>query len=197
MAGCVLLAASLIVMAASIVPAAESRRWTFDGDPVGEVPHGWEAVAGRWEVRLEADGRNRVLVRADPSLPGVEVPVILAPTASVRDVRAAVKIKRTDRGAFETMGLIVRWQDPGTMIIIRTDGAPGRIWLERVRGGRRSLQAGYFVPVRRHRWNHLRVEARGDWLNLFFNGKFLGGLRDEDPGPGRIDGRPRRARPLG
>jgi hypothetical protein len=88
--------------------------------------------------------------------------------------------------ALTTMGLIVRWKDAGSMTIVRVDGTPGRVWLERLQGGGRSLRAGYIVPLRPGRWNILRVTARGNWLNLFLNGKFLGGLREDDPVSGRV-----------
>src|SRR3990172_2157729 len=72
------------------------------------------------------------------------------------------------------------------MTIVRVHGAPGRVWLERLQGGERSLRAGYIVPLHPDRWNTVRVTARGDWLNLFLNGVFLGGVREDDPVPGRI-----------
>jgi hypothetical protein len=90
-------------------------------------------------------------------------------------------------GTFETMGLVVRWQDPKSMLIVRLDGTPGWIWIERVQDGRRSLRAGYSIdPLAPGRWHVLRVVARRDWLNLFFDGQFLGGVRDDDPAPGRV-----------
>lgn len=110
----------------------------------------------------------------------------LAPTPPVRDLRATGKIKPVGNGGFETMGMVLRWQDPGTMLIVRVDGTPGRVSLERVQGGQRSLQAGYVAPLRRGRWNIIRVAAQDDRLNLFLNGKFLGGVREDDPVPGRV-----------
>lgn len=56
----------------------------------------------------------------------------------------------------------------------------------RCQGGRRSLRAGYIAPLRRGRWNIIRVAAQDDRLNLFLNGKFLGGVREDDPVPGRV-----------
>lgn len=183
-AGIVLAVAAIAV--ASPLSSGESGLWTFNEDPLGEPPRGWEVVSGVWQVRLAEDGRNRVLVQTGPPLPGFDLPAILAPTPKVRDLRAAVKVKPTGSGAFETMGLILRWRDPGTMTVVRVDGTPGRVWLERLQGGRRSLRAGYITPVHGDRWNILRVTAQGDWLNLFLNGQFLGGVREDDPVPGRV-----------
>jgi len=89
--------------------------------------------------------------------------------------------------ASETIGLLLRWQDPTTMLIVRVDGTRRWIWVERVQDGWRSVRAGYSIDTRAPgMWNVLRVTARREWLNLFFNGKFLGSVRDDDPAPGRV-----------
>jgi len=36
-------------------PPAEPVRWSFDTDPVGEVPPGAVVFSGTWAVRAEAD----------------------------------------------------------------------------------------------------------------------------------------------
>ena len=182
-------AAVLIVWMGVVAPllsAGEWQQWTFQEDPTSEPPRGWEVLSGAWEVRAAANGDNRVLAQVGPPLPGLDLPAILAPMPPVRDLRATVKLKPVGVGAFKTMGLIIRWRDAGTLTILRVDGTPGRVWLERLQGGERSLRAGYIVPLYPDRWNTVRVTARGDWLNLFLNGVFLGGVREDDPVPGRI-----------
>jgi hypothetical protein len=171
---------------APLLSAGEWQQWTFQDDPTGEPPRGWEVLSGTWEVRPESSGNNRVLAQVGPPLPGLDLPAILAPVLPLRDLRATVRLKSIGAGVLRTMGLIVRWKDAGTMTIVRVDGTPGRVWLERLQGGERSLRAGYILPLRRGRWNILWVTARGDWLNLFFNGEFLGGVREDDPVPGRV-----------
>jgi hypothetical protein len=166
--------------------AGESHLWTFQEDSKGEPPRGWEVLSGEWKVTQEEDEQNRILVQVGPPLPGLDLPAILAPVPPLRDVRATVKLKPVGAGAFETMGLVLRWKDPGTMTIVRVDGTPGRVWLERMRTGEGRLRAGYILPLRRGQWNLLGVTARGDWLNLFLNGEFLGGVREDDPVPGRV-----------
>jgi hypothetical protein len=184
------MAAGIVLGLAVTAPAtpvsdAGPRAWTFAEDPVGEPPRGWEVLSGAWQVRLDEDGRNRVLVQVGPPLPGSDLPAILAPGPALRDVRAAVRIKTTGTGALETMGLILRWRDPGTMTVIRVEGTPGRVGLERVQEGRRLLRAGYIIPLHGDRWNILRITAQGDWINLFLNGRFLGGAREDEPVSGR------------
>lgn len=176
-----------VIAVAAIAWPAETHLWTFSEDVVGAVPRGWEALSGRWEVQREAAGTNRVLVQAGPSLPGLILPAILPPMTPVTDVDARVKVKATGTGTFETAALLLRWQDPGTMLSIRVDGTPGWIWIERAQEGRRSLRGGYGIdPVTPDRWHVLRVVARSEWLTLFLDGRFLGGMRDDDPAPGRV-----------
>jgi len=171
---------------ASVGLAGDANFWGFANDSVGTVPQGWEVLSGRWEIQAEPPGTNRALAQVGPPLPGFALPSILAPFPPVCDLRAAVKLKLTRTGGSETMGLILRQHDPGRMMIVRVEGSPGRVWVERVQESRWSLRAGYAVSVERDRWNLLRVAAQGDWLNLFFNGRFLGGVRDDDPVPGRV-----------
>jgi hypothetical protein len=72
------------------------------------------------------------------------------------------------------------------MLIVKVEGTPGRVWLECVKGRERSLRAGYVLRLERNRWNSLRVAAEESWLNLFLNGKLLGGVRNDDSVPGRV-----------
>jgi hypothetical protein len=180
------LLAVMTAVVATVWPA-ETRLWTFSADPVGAVPRGWEVLSGRWEVRAEVPGTNRILVQAGPSLPGLDLPTILTPAAAAVDLEASVRVKATGMGTFETMGILLRWQNPKTMLSVRMDGTPRWIWVERVQDGRRSLRAGYSIDsLAPGSWHVLRVVARREWLNLFFNGRFLGGVRDDDPAPGRV-----------
>ena len=180
------LLAVMIGIVATAWPA-ETRLWTFSEGVVGAVPRGWEALSGRWEVRGESPSTNRVLVQAGPSLPGLDLPAILLPSARIENLDASVRVKATGAGTFETMGILLRWQDPGTYLSVRVDGTPGWIWVERAHEGQRSLRGGYSIdPFVPGRWHALRVVARDAWLTLFFDGRFLGGIRDDDPVPGRV-----------
>jgi hypothetical protein len=175
------------IAVAAEVASGQPVSWSFSGDPTGAAPEGWEVLSGRWEVRAEPDGANRVLTQLDPPLPGATLAAILAPVPPARDVRIGVRFKSTGAGARETMGLLLRWQGPAAMLTVRVDGTPGWIWVDHVQNGLRSARAGYVIPsIRDGEWNSLRVVARQEWLMLFFNGKFLGGVRDDDPAPGRL-----------
>lgn len=58
-AGIVLVLA--VTSLATPVSDAGPQVWTFSEDRVGESPRGWEVLSGAWQVRLDEDGRNRVL----------------------------------------------------------------------------------------------------------------------------------------
>ena len=166
--------------------AGEVRRWTFAEGPSGQTPPGWKVVAGSWEVRYEANTGNRVLVQRGPAVPSFYRAAILSPFPPVRDVRGTVKMRPLGAGGSVAMGLILQWQDPGTMLIITVEDSPGRIWLKRVQGGETSLRACYMVPLKRDRWDRLTASVQGNWLNLFLNWTFLGGLRIDNPSSGRV-----------
>jgi hypothetical protein len=175
------------IAAASVAESGQPVSWSFSDDPVESVPQGWEVLSGRWEIQAESGGAHRVLTQVGPPLSDATLAAILAPTLRACDVRIGVRFRSAGMGARETMGLLLRWQGPGTTLAVRVDGSPGWIWVDRVQDGRRSVRAGYVVPpIRTGEWNSLRVVAVKGWLMLFFNDKFLGGVRDDDPAPGRV-----------
>jgi hypothetical protein len=175
------------IAASSVAEAGQPLSWSFSDDPVGRAPQGWEVLSGRWEVQTESGGANRVVTQAGSPLPDSGLAAILAPVARASDVRIGLRFRSAGTGARETMGILLRWQGPGTTWTVRVDGSPGWIWVDRVQDGRRSVRAGYVIPpVRTGEWNSLRVTVVKEWLMLFFNGKFLGGVRDDDPAPGRV-----------
>ena len=173
--------------ASSAAEAGQPLSWSFSDDPVGSAPPGWEVLSGRWEVQTESGGANRVVTQIGPPSPESALAAILAPAPRASDVRIGVRLKSAGTGGRETMGILLRWQGPGTTLAVRVDGSPGWIWVDRVQDGRRSVRAGYVIPpLRTGEWSSLRVTAVKGWLMLFFNGKFLGGVRDDDPAPGRV-----------
>jgi len=161
--------------------------WTFDQDPIEQPPIEWEPQTGTWLVRPEGEGQtNRVLVQTGPSLPGLEMPVILTPILPVRDLRASLRFKRSGTGAAETMALVLRWRDPAVMTLVTVEGTSGRLWVEQRRAGSRALRFGTLVAISAGRWYRLDVTAEGERIDVSLEGRSLGTARDADPIPGRV-----------
>lgn len=181
----VLLVVSLLAAGAS--GASDSLRWAFDHDRRGEPPAGWEVQTGTWEVIQEARGLpNQLLAQTGPSLPGMDLPVILAPPQPIRDLGAAVRFKRTGAPALETLALVLRWESRDRMTLITVEGTPGRLWVEQVRDGVRHLLFGAVTPIARDRWHRLEVSATGNMIAVLLDGRMLGTAIDRAPIPGRV-----------
>jgi len=161
--------------------------WTFDQNPLDETPMEWEPQVGKWVVRPESEGStNRVLMHTGPSLPGLDMPVILTPVLPVHDLTASVRFKRAGSGASETMALVLRWHDDANMTLVTVEGSAGRIWVEQLRAGSRRLHFGTSVATPPEVWHRLEVSALGERIVVALDGRRLGTARDPDPAPGRV-----------
>lgn len=168
-------------------PPMDVFLWTFDQNPLDEAPMEWEPQGGKWVVRPESEGStNRVLVHTGPSLPGLDMPVILTPVVPVHDLTASVRFKRTGSGASETMALVLRWHDDANMTLVTVEGSAGRIWVEQLRAGSRRLHFGSSVAIPPERWHRLETSALGERIMVSLDGRRLGTARDPDPAPGRV-----------
>jgi hypothetical protein len=175
------------LLAAGASGATDPLRWDFDRDAHGESPAGWEVLTGTWEVRPEAeDLPNQSLMQTGPSLPGMDLPMILAPPRPVRDLAAAVRFKRAGGPALETMALVLRWAAPDRLTLVTVEGTPGHLWVEQERDGVRRLLFGAVTPIAPDRWHRLEVSATGDLLTILLNGRVLGAAIDPAPIPGRV-----------
>ena len=182
-AGCLLVALS----GADGQAPPDVFHWSFDQDPIEEPPIEWEPQAGTWVVRPEGEGQtNRVLVQTGPSFPGLEMPLILTPILPVRDLKASLRFKRSGGGASETMALVLRWRETGTMTLVTVEGTSGRLWVEGLRAGARDLRFGTMLAFSPGRWYRLDVTAVGDRVDMSLDGRPLGTARDPDPIQGRI-----------
>ena len=182
-AGCLLVALS---DAEGQVPP-DVFHWTFDQDPLEEPPIEWEPQAGTWVVRPEGEGQtNRVLVQTGPSFPGLEMPVILTPILPVRDLKASLRFKRSGSGATETMALVLRRRDAGSMTLVTVEGTSGRLWVEQLRAGSRNLLFGALGTIPPGGWHRLDVTAAGERIDVSLDGRPFGTARDPDPVQGRV-----------
>jgi hypothetical protein len=183
--GCALLITGSLFAAEADL--GQSVSWSFSSDAVGSAPHGWEVLSGDWTVQGESEEQNRVLTHRTSRDSGSNPAIILSPAPPTRDMRVAVRFKMTGAWPRETTGLVLRWQGPSAFVVVRVDGSLGWVWVDRIQNGRRSVVAGYATPpIRADDWNSLRVFAVGEWVMLFINGKFLGGVRDDGPATGRL-----------
>lgn len=159
-------------------PGDSSRSWSFDGDRDGATPSGFSfgrtgsGALGRWVVRAEADAPSRpnVLAQIDADDTDNRFPFAAAESPSLRDVRLSVRCKPVSGRVDQACGLVFRYRDENNYYITRANPLENNIRLYYVKDGRRRQIASWSGTVTAGAWHEYVVEARGDHIQVFWDG---------------------------
>jgi hypothetical protein len=165
-------------LAAPAAPGVE-RRWDFQGDAVGSSPAGFsfdrtgEGRAGKWAIEVDptAPSGDHVLAQLDRDVTDHRFPVAVADAPALRDVRAEVRCKPVSGEVDRACGLVVRYRDARNYYVARANALEGNVNLYRVVDGRRQQIKGGRGASSSGTWHALALEARGDRLQVFWDGK--------------------------
>jgi hypothetical protein len=174
-------------------PAAPA--YGFDADTIDAVPAGFafgrtgSGRAGRWVVRADATAPSapNVLAQLDADDTDFRFPVAVATEPMLRDVRVQVRCKMVSGRVDQACGLVVRHRDENNYYITRANVLENNIRLYQVRNGKRQQLASWSGEVTANTWHDHRFEARGDHLEVFWNGQRVLDHRDGTfPDAGRV-----------
>jgi hypothetical protein len=175
-------ARSIVALAAVALVAASAqdsaKTWDFQGDKVDEAPAGFsfgrtgQGRPGKWVVRVDpsAPSGDHVLAQVDADDTDNRFPLAVANTPVLRDLRVDVRCKQMSGKTDQACGLVFRYQDENNYYVTRANALEDNVRLYRVVKGRRHQFAGWDGKVARQAWHALAVEARGDHLQVFFDG---------------------------
>jgi hypothetical protein len=158
-------------------PAATT--WSFDADAVEVAPAGFDfsrtgdGSFGRWLVRADATAPSapNVLVQLDDDDTSFRFPVAVATAPVLRDARVQVRCKMISGRVDQACGLVLRYRDENNYYITRANTLENNIRLYYVRGGKREQLASWSGKVTANTWHDYRFEARGDHIEVFWNGQ--------------------------
>jgi hypothetical protein len=176
-------------------PAAGPHAWSFELDGVGSPPAGFrfaltgEGREGRWVVRAVADAPSgsHVLAQIDDDPTDARYPTAVAEQPLLRDLRLSVRCRALDGEVDQAVGLVFRWQGPDDYYVTRANALEHNVRLYHVRGGRRTIIAGWDGEVVPGVWHTLAVEARADNLRVLWDGAIVIDQHDEThAAPGRV-----------
>ncbi len=170
-----------VAMASEAQPQASAgpaRTWNFDDDAAGAPPRGFsfgrtgDGRPGRWIVRAETDapGAPNVLAQLEDDATDYRFPVAVADEPLLRDLRLSVRCKPVSGHVDQACGLVFRYRDEKNYYVARANALEDNVVLFHVVDGRRRPFASFKGKVASGVWHELRVEARGDHLEVFFNG---------------------------
>jgi hypothetical protein len=153
--------------------------WDFQADPVGAPPAGFsfartgQGGPGKWEIRLDptAPAGDHVLAQVGDDGTDYHFPVAVADAPLLRDVRLGVRCKQLSGKVDQACGLVVRYRDADNYYVTRANSLEDNVRLYRVLKGSRQQIASWSGPVKGGAWHALSLEARGDKLRVYWEGK--------------------------
>ncbi len=158
---------------------ASPQKWTFEGDRVGAGPTGFSfgrtgsGRVGRWVVLADngAPSGANVLAQVDTDEIDHRFPIAIANEPSLRDLRLSVRCKPVSGKVDQACGLVFRYRDENHYYVARANALEDNVRLYHVVDGRRRQIAGWNGRVSGGAWHELRVDARGDHFEVFWDGQ--------------------------
>jgi hypothetical protein len=190
---------SLSVFAFTIAQAAEIGttrwKWDFDSDPQGQSPVGFSFARtgsgriGQWVVKTEKDAPSgtNVLAQLDADSTSYRFPLAIPEKISVRDLRLAVRCKAISGKVDQACGLVFRYADENNYYVTRANALENNVRLYYVQNGKRHQLGDWSGSVTVGAWHELRVIAKGDQYEIYWNGKKVIAAPDRRfMGPGKV-----------
>jgi hypothetical protein len=155
------------------------RSFSFDDNQDGSAPPGFSFARtgsgplGRWVVRAvdDAPSRPNVLAQLDADDTDDRFPIAVANAPPLRDLRLSVRCKMISGRVDQACGLVFRYRDENNYFITRANALENNIRLYYVKNGKRRQIASWSGRVTAGAWHDYAVEARGDKLQVSWNGK--------------------------
>lgn len=153
-------------------------KWDFERDAIDRSPRGFSFVrtgsgrVGRWLVKTEKDapGGTHVVAQLDSDSTSYRFPVAVVDTVSIRDFRLTVRCKPVSGKVDQACGLVFRYRDENNYYVVRANALENNVRLYYVLNGKRQQFAGWDGPVSNGVWHELRVDAKGDHFQIYWNG---------------------------
>lgn len=178
-------------LAASVVVSGDSghlgeRAYSFDADAVDGAPAGFsfartgDGREGKWSVRADdsAPSGGKVLAQSDQDRTDYRFPIAVADVPVARDVDVSVRCKPVSGSVDQACGLVFRAKDAKNYYVTRANALEGNVRLYTVKDGKRVQIADAKATVATGKWHALRVVARGDKLEVHWNGAKIIDHRD-------------------
>jgi hypothetical protein len=167
-------------------PAAGAKTLTFDNDPVGSQPAGFEfartgqGAEGKWVVRADKDkADNHLLVQESADPTDSRFPLAVVKEGSYRDVALSVRARPVSGEVDQGFGMVWRYRDANNYYITRCNADEDNCTIYHTVAGRRRPFQNKAVRVAKNTWHTLKVEATGNHFVVWFDGMKVLDATDE------------------
>jgi hypothetical protein len=183
-----------LIMGAAIVARAQTVVFNFSNEELGQTPKGFSTAVtgkgkpGNWIIDVEGHdmSRARVLSQTSMDKTGYRFPVCIYDGLSARNVDIRVRFKPLRGEEDQAAGIVWRYKNRDNYYVVRANALENNVVLYKVENGKRSdlppvgkgRTYGMKTKVSSGDWGTLRVVARGDLFEVYFNGEKLYGVKD-------------------
>lgn len=172
-----------------------TKVFQFEADAAGSVPVGFtvsmtsDGGMPKWTVQQEEGAPSGKLVIAQVSDDKTRgrFPLLVSDEISAKNADLSVKFKPTAGTVDQAGGLVWRYRDKDNYYIVRANALEDNVVLYKVEKGKRTSIApkgtesgtyGQKIKVSPKTWNDLRVVARDNVFEVWFNGNKLYEVED-------------------
>ncbi len=179
----------------AISERAGSQVWSFDSEPVGSLPKGFsigtlfdDRPAGDWQIMefKEAPSPSHVLAQRMNTGAEHAYKTVLVEDTTTANLDLQVSFLAVGGKGDMGGGLIWRASDDRNYFLARANPLEQNIRAYRVIKGVRHLLMNFDQVIPVHKWHTLRVLAKGQQFEVFFDGRTVLKLSDKTFTNGRI-----------
>ncbi|HEU5237968.1 MAG TPA: family 16 glycoside hydrolase [Pyrinomonadaceae bacterium] len=175
--------------------SAQTTTINFNQDKSGEAPSGFSTALtgrgrpGKWVIMKDPASPNQsnILAQTDADPTGYRFPLCVYDGLTAKDVDVSVKFKPVSGKGDQGAGIVWRYRDKDNYYIVRANALEGNVVLYKVENGKRTdlplvgkgRTYGMKEKVPSSQWSTLRVAAKGDLFEVYYNGNKLYEVKDE------------------
>jgi Domain of Unknown Function (DUF1080) len=176
-------------------PTPEVHVWNFDSDKVGEVPAGWKAIEGEWQVIADPSAPSK------PNVFGLPAGRLLKSlTSALEYYPMAIETDPTEYSDFTleaqfmsaggrfdcSGGLIFRYVDEKNFYLLSAGCPSDYFALSRMTNGQLVGLKQSVVPTDKGTWYRLKVTAQGGHFMCYHDDKMIFDYDDSKIAKGKI-----------
>ncbi len=154
----------------------ERKECYFDDDIDGDFPRGFQSFftgkgeQGRWMVKKieNAPTADNVVVQTKLDDTDYRFPLLITDGVSYKDLMVFVRFRAEGGKVDQAGGLVFRYKDNGNYYVLRANALENNVRLYKVVNGNRIQIASKNTKVTSNEWHLLKVVAKSDKIQCFF-----------------------------